>query len=120
MGTYRQRIGQWGESVAADYLSARGYAILARNVRTPHGEIDLLARRDQVLVFVEVKTRTSRGQGYPEEAVGSRKQAHLLAAAEHFLQAHPDLPDSWQFDVISVEGTPGSEPVITHFENVIS
>jgi len=103
-----------------EYLSARGYAILARNVRTPHGEIDILARREQVLIFVEVKTRTNRKHGYPEEAVGARKQAHMLAAAEHYLLDHPGFPDTWQFDVVAVEGIPGSEPVITHFENVIA
>jgi putative endonuclease len=55
-----QRIGTWGEQAASDYLQARGFEILDRNVRTPYGEIDLLALRDRQTIFVEVKTRTSR------------------------------------------------------------
>jgi putative endonuclease len=120
MNTRRQRIGIWGERIAAEYLSAQGYLILARNVRTPHGEIDILARREQLLVFIEVKTRTTKGFGYPEEAVTARKQAHMLAAAEDYLQSHPEAVEAWQFDVIAVEGKSGSQPRITHFENVIS
>ncbi len=116
----RQRIGRWGEEAAAHYLSNRGYSIRARNVRTPHGEIDIVACLDGVLVFVEVKTRTNRAFGFPEEAVGSRKQAHMRLAAEHYLQTHPEAGDTWQFDVIAVEGDPTGSPAITHFENVIA
>jgi putative endonuclease len=119
MSKQRQRIGRWGEDAAAEYLSARGYTILARNVRTTHGEIDIIARLEGLLVFVEVKTRTSSTFGYPEESVTTRKQAHMLAAAEHYFQEHPESGENWQFDVISVEGKPGGKPVITHFENVI-
>ena len=54
-----QRVGQWGEQAAADYLSAKGYEIMARNVRTPYGEIDLIAQKDGFTIFVEVKARTS-------------------------------------------------------------
>jgi len=115
--THNQRIGQWGEAIAADYLSAQGCEILARNVRTPYGEIDLIARRADVTVFVEVKTRTSATYGLPEEAITQRKREHMLAAAERYAAEHEI--DHWQIDVISVEGKPGMKPVITHFENAI-
>jgi putative endonuclease len=115
----RQVTGCWGEDTAAQYLESKGYAILRRNVRTVHGEIDIVASRDGLLVFVEVKTRRSHAFAYPEESVTRRKQAHLLSAAEEYLQANPESSESWQFDVIAVEGTPGGKAQIEHFENVI-
>jgi putative endonuclease len=120
MSNYRQRMGTWGEQAAADYLVRQGYAILERNVRTPHGELDIVARKDDLLVFAEVKARSSHSFAYPEDAVTPRKQEHMLMAAEHYLDLNPGSPDTWQFDVISVERGPDREPVITHFENVIA
>ncbi|MGC1378127.1 MAG: YraN family protein [Anaerolineales bacterium] len=115
---HNQKIGRWGEEMAAAYLQERGYEIVEKNARTPCGEIDLVARRDGLTVFVEVKTRTSRRFGLPEEAITPRKQAHMLAAAEHYAAEHEI--DSWQADVLAVEGQPGKTPSIEHFENVLS
>jgi len=120
MSTRRQVVGRWGEDTAADYLKANGYTILARNVRTAHGEIDIVASQGGLLVFVEVKTRSSHAFAFPEDSVTRRKQAYMLSAAEDYLQAHPESGESWQFDVIAVEGTPGGKAQIEHFENVIS
>ena len=120
MSNRRQNIGRWGEEVAAKYLAAHGYTILSRNMRTPHGEIDIIACREQVLVFVEVKSRTTSNFGHPEIAVTARKQAHMLASAEQFIQESPEEYFTWQFDVIAIEGKPGSEPKITHFENILA
>jgi putative endonuclease len=116
----RQRLGRWGEEAAAKYLQASGYAIVGRNVRLGHDEIDLIARKEDLLVFVEVKTRTSSSFAYPEDSVTMHKQTRMLAAAERYLDDHPESPESWQFDVIAVEGSPEREAIITHFENVIS
>ena len=115
---HNQKIGRWGEDTAAEYLRERGYEILDKNARTPYGEIDLVARRDELTVFVEVKTRTSRRFGLPEDAITPRKQAHMLAAAEHYAAEHEI--DSWQADVLAVEGAPGKTPSIEHFENVLA
>lgn len=115
--THNQRIGQWGESAAADYLAAQGCEVRSRNVRTPYGEIDIVAQRGDVALFIEVKTRTSDKFGLPEVSVSARKQQHMLSAAEHYAAEHGI--DHWQIDVISVEGKPGMKPVITHFENAI-
>ena len=120
MSNARQRIGTWGESAAAGYLQGRGYVVLGRNIRTPWGEIDLLVRKDDLLVFVEVRTRTSSSFGFPEESVTRRKQAHMLASAEYALQELVPSYDNWQFDVIAIEGKPGTHPKITHFENVLA
>ena len=114
---YNQRIGKWGEQVAVDHLAERGYEIIARNVRTPYGEIDIIARQSDITIFVEVKTRTSNKMGLPEESITPRKREHMLAAASHYAAEHEI--DHWQVDVLSIEGKPGSAPKITHFENAI-
>jgi putative endonuclease len=119
MTTPRQAVGRWGEDTATAYLAAKGYSILRRNVRTAHGEIDIIASKEGLLVFVEVKARRSHAFGYPEDSVTRRKQTFLLSAAEEYLQANPESGESWQFDVIAVEGTPGGKAKIEHFENVI-
>ena len=111
-----QRVGRWGEQAAADYLTAHGYEILARNVRTPHGEIDLIARIENVTVFVEVKARTSKSFGPPEFAVNPRKMAHMLESAQSYAQQNQ--VDHWQVDVVAVEMVEG-KPEIMHFENAL-
>ncbi len=111
-----QRIGRWGEQAAADYLIGKGYAIVARNLRTPYGEIDIIARRDGFTFFVEVKARTTTSLGPPEIAVASHKQKHMLDCAEYYAQQN--AIDHWQIDVIAVENIKG-ELRFTHFENAI-
>jgi len=120
LSTCRQIVGRWGEDAAAQYLAANGYTLLERNVHSAHGEIDIVASKEGLLVFIEVKTRRSHTFAYPEDSVTRRKQAYLLSAAEAYLQAHPESSESWQFDVIAVEGTPGGKAQIEHFENVIA
>ena len=118
--SHKQALGRWGEAQAAEYLSQRGYLILERNVRTAYGELDLVARQGRALVFVEVKTRSSTAFGLPETSVTPRKQAHLLAAAQAYLQAHPDLDGDWRVDVIAIQRRSGSQaPEIAHFENAL-
>lgn len=117
MTNRRQSIGRWGEALAADWLGKHGYEILARNVRTPYGEIDLVARRDGSLCFVEVKTRTSRVFGLPEESINLRKQSHMVAAAEYY--AGQLEAESWQIDVIAIERGPEDKTDVVHFENVL-
>jgi putative endonuclease len=112
-----KEIGAWGEGIAADWLAEHGCEVIARNVRTPYGEIDIVARQGDVTLFVEVKTRTSATMGLPEISVTPRKQQHMLAAAE-FYAAENDL-DHWQIDVIAVEGMRGAKPLVTRFENII-
>ncbi|HQX16804.1 MAG TPA: YraN family protein [Anaerolineales bacterium] len=114
---HNQRIGKWGEDVAAEYLVERGCKIVARNTRTPYGEIDIIAKQGNVIIFVEVKTRTSNKMGLPEESITARKRQHMVSAAEHYAAEHEI--DNWQIDVISIEGKPGSTPKVTYFENAI-
>ncbi len=126
----RAKTGRQGEVSAARYLEQKGYTILARNQRTPFGEIDLIAEQcssdssltnDRVLVFVEVKTRLSSSLGPPEISITPRKQAHILAAAQAYLQVHPELNCDWRIDVICIEPTPEKEGfAVTHFENAFT
>jgi putative endonuclease len=116
--THNQIIGRRGENAAAAYLQEHGYEIVERNARTPHGEIDLVARREDITYFVEVKTRTSRRLGLPEEAVTPKKRAAMFAAGRHYAAVHEI--DYWQADVLAVEELPGRQPVIEHFENVLA
>ena len=117
MSGRNQKIGTWGESVAAEYLEERGYILVARNVRTPYGEIDLILEKDGFTIFVEVKTRTSKSLGPPEISVTPRKQEHMIATAEHYAAEHEI--DHWQIDVIAVERKRNETPEITHFENAL-
>jgi putative endonuclease len=129
MSSERAKLGRWGEALAASFLQAHGYQILERNVRTPYGEIDLVARQEclragepvEVTVFVEVKTRRSSLYGLPEEAITPSKQSHLLNAAQAFLLAHPELDGDWRVDVIAIRSPRrDAQPEVIHFENAIT
>lgn len=93
--------GRWGEEVACALLQARGYRIIARNWSSRMGEIDIIARDGDVLVFVEVKTRSNVSYGGAAAAVGRHKQRRVICAAGQFLAATQcDLPA--RFDVVTV------------------
>jgi putative endonuclease len=95
------RFGLSAESRAAAYLIAKGYRILARRFKTPVGEIDIVARRRGVLVFVEVKAREKLADA--AESIGRRQQQRIIAAAEFWLAGHPDDATSdMRFDVVLV------------------
>lgn len=118
------KLGQWGEGIAAEYLEQVGYTVLDRNYHTPVGEIDIVAVNEIAkypgLVFVEVKTRTSKRHGYPEESVGKKKWDHLQAAIQYYLEAHPDINLEWCVDVIAIVGHPDQKsPQIQHYKNVV-
>jgi putative endonuclease len=115
---HNQILGLWGENCAAEFLERNGFNILFRNVRTQEGEIDLVAGRGDLTVFVEVKTRADNQSGYPEEAISEVKMEHMLDSAEQFLQDHPEYDGNWRIDVIAVTGRIGqSTPQIEWFED---
>jgi putative endonuclease len=95
------RTGLSAESRAAAYLLAKGYRILARRFRTPYGEIDIVARRRNLLAFIEVKARASLDEA--AYAVTSRQQARIVAAAQAWLMAHPEHADfELRFDAMLI------------------
>jgi putative endonuclease len=116
-----QALGRWGENQAAVYLEGRGYAILERNFRTPYGEIDLVARKQNTVVFVEVKTRSSNSYGLPEESITPGKAAHLLDAARSYIEDHSTSECVWRVDVIAIQRSSDDRPPqITHFRKALS
>lgn len=117
----RQSLGRMGETIAGVFLKNKGYSILERNWRTPYGEIDLVARQNETIVFVEVKTRASRSLGPPEISITRRKAEHMHHAAEYYIQEHPELMNDWRIDLVTIQLQPKDTPVlIDHFENVLA
>lgn len=99
----RKRLGDTGEEIAARELIRRGYTVRERNWRCLEGELDIVAEQRESLVFVEVRTRRGDRFGTPEESITPAKRAHLVAAAQAYLQAHPLQDCDWRIDVVAVE-----------------
>jgi len=114
----RRSLGDRGEDLAAAHLKKQGYNILARNYRTPIGEIDLVARHQGALVIIEVKTRRSRKFGSPQEAVHPAKQERLRNLAEYYLQQQGLGEVALRFDVVGIlwqAGKPQVEVILGAF-----
>jgi putative endonuclease len=95
--------GKEGEQIAVAYLKKNGYRICETNFRCPLGEIDIIAReKANELVFIEVKTRRSRELGYPEQAVGTKKQRKMSQLALWYLQNKKSASINARFDVIAI------------------
>jgi len=108
--------GAWGEELALRYLTQLGYTLVERNYRTRYGELDLVLRRQNILVFVEVKMRRGVGFGHPLEAVTPRKQAAIRALAQRYLfEKEPEF-DAARFDVVGILVGKGA-PRIVHIED---
>ena len=99
----RRDTGIRGEKLARDFLKRQGYRILETNYRCPEGEIDIIARHKDFLVFVEVRTKTSLKFGSPEESITLTKKGRLGDTASRYRQTHEDLPQLWRIDVVAVE-----------------
>ena len=116
-GPVHLQTGVWGEELAAAYLRQKGYVILERDWHSGHRDIDIIAQKDSTIVFVEVKTRSSRDFSDPITAVNRQKQYNLLHAINHYLQ-YKRICSDYRFDVITVVGTPDSlNPEIEHIED---
>ena len=110
-------LGELGERLACHELRRRGYAILARGYRTRHGEIDIVARDGDVLVFVEVKARTSRRYGTALDAITVRKQRRVAAMARRYLAQAGWSERPCRFDVVAVTGREGGNAEVTVVRN---
>ena len=106
MTNARRALGQLGEDLAARHLEQLGYVILERNYRCPSGEIDIIARDEERLAFVEVRARRGTAYGTPEESVTPRKQVRLATVARHYLQEKGCEDVDWGIDVVAVEFAP--------------
>ena len=115
--TDKIKTGNKGEQLAADFLIQKGFEIVRRNYRFRHSEIDLIVKKDNWLIFIEVKTRSSTSYGQPETFVDRSKVKNIFAAAEEFIYS-TDWHGHIRFDIVSVKL--GMPPEIMHFEDAIN
>jgi putative endonuclease len=107
-------LGSHGERIAAAYLDDCGLKVIDRNWRCREGELDIVAREDDALVFCEVKTRRGVGYGLPVEAVTFAKQRKLRVLAQRWLAAHDEHARDLRFDVVGVLVRTSGPAVVTH------
>ncbi len=110
MGRENKEIGKIGEQIAMTFLEQKGYEVLDTNVRTPFGEIDIVARRKEMTVFVEVKTRATSSLGPPFLNVTREKQRHLIRNALCYLKRRGRVYSDWRIDIVSVKLNDRREP----------
>jgi putative endonuclease len=110
------RLGTEGEMLAARYLAAKGYRIVARNFRFLRNEIDIVARDGDELCFIEVKTRASLDKGHPAEAVTLRKQKEIVRAASGYLAGQENPWINCRFDVITILAKRMDGPAIIEYD----
>ena len=113
--TSKMQTGLAGENAAAEYLTAKGYEILERNYRHHKAEIDLIVKKGNWLVFVEVKTRSSNGFGFPEEFVDKEKENNIFFAADHYMY-EINWEGNVRYDIVSILGMDFDREVM-HFED---
>lgn len=114
----RKDIGAFGEKLAGEYLKKRGYRILETNYRSPDGEVDIIAKEGEYLVFVEVRTKRGRSFGTPQESITQAKAERLIKVAYYYQQTNQNLPQLWRIDVVSVD-LGGRSPQIELIKNAI-
>lgn len=112
----RQTYGDQGEIIAARHLRTQGYKIIAQNYRNQLGEIDIIAKEKDTIVFVEVKARRSIGFGNPKWAITPKKQRKISMVALSYLKAHRQMESRARFDVVTVY-TGGDDPRIDVIKN---
>lgn len=116
-----QFIGALGEKIAADFLEKKGLAIIDHNFYTRVGEIDLIARDGDKIVFVEVKTRKGEDLGLPEEAINFSKQEKIVRAAHYYLWQNDLLDKEYRFDAVSIILDEANQPKrIDYYANIIN
>jgi putative endonuclease len=114
---YKKNLGNKGEAMASDYLKGIGYEILDKNYRKREGEIDIIAKKDEEIVFIEVKTRRNSNFGYPEEAVDEKKIEKITDVANMWLEEKEKFDNPWRIDIIAIE-LDVDPPEITHIKNI--
>ena len=119
-GKRNKALGRKGEDAAARYLEQRGYDIVARNWKCVAGEADIVARDEDWLVFVEVKTRRNTDKGFPSEAVDERKRSRYERIALAWAASHSDTDVPVRFDVVSIVVVGKDKAVIRHHMNAFT
>ncbi|MFY0628331.1 MAG: YraN family protein [Reichenbachiella sp.] len=110
--TNTQELGKAGEEEASKYYKSRGFTLVAQNYRYKRGEIDLIARKENLIVFVEVKYRKNEKFGFPEEFVSEGQKERIISAADNYIQDN-HWTGSIRFDIIALNG----KLEMQHFED---
>ncbi len=103
----RKETGALGEKIAGAFLENNGYRIVDRNYRCKEGEVDIIACQGNTLVFVEVRTKSNRRFGSPEESITSAKSERMRGLAERYIQEHEHPATNWRIDMVAIEMEPG-------------
>ncbi len=117
MKQLNKEVGRRGEEMAEEYLRDKGYKIIDRNNSTKWGELDLIATKNHILIFVEVKLKQTEDFGTPEEMIGTRKLSQVKRTSEMYLLNNPDIAkqfDKYQIDAVCIV----DNDRITHYENL--
>jgi len=118
--SHNQAVGKFGEKLAKDYLIRHGYEILDLNVKLSYQEIDIVARKHGLIIFVEVKTRISQTYGPAEGAYGSTKSKRFKRGIEMYIKNNKIFADDIRADLITVDINRASKSAkIRHFEDII-
>jgi putative endonuclease len=119
MAPPRQTLGKRGEEIAVHYLIQRDYSIIARNWHCKFGELDIIARQNGSLVFIEVKTRGGDDPGNPFENITPAKRKRLIASVYAYLAEHHLDNVQWRMDAVGIALPRSGQPVIEHVEDAL-
>ena len=116
LSDFKKQVGNKGESLAENYIKRKGYKIIQRNYRCRLGEIDIIAKDDDTIVFIEVRTKQNENFGSPQDSVTSTKISKISKTALRFIQEKNLSGFSYRFDFIAITFSQG-KPNIEHIEN---
>lgn len=115
----KQPFGQYGEQLACDYLTSQGYAIITTNWHCSLGEIDIVAQKGTMTVFVEVRSRHSETTEEAFASINKRKQIKMVAAAQEYIDSHELDQQAWRIDAIGIAVQRSGQTLIEHVEDAI-
>lgn len=116
---WRRSLGRRGEELAASYLEKKGHLILQRNYRSGAGEMDIVAQEGDCLVFVEVRARSTREYGTPEESITPSKAQRLIEVAQGYLQEQGESAREWRIDLVAIQ-LRGDSYRLNHVVNAVT
>jgi len=113
-----KKIGNKGEDIAESYLLKKGYEILDRNYYSRYGEIDIIGKLEDQIIFFEVKTRTNQAFGNPEDSIDQKKIDCMISTAFCFLEENTEEDLDWRMDLLAIKLFPDGSNEILHFEDI--
>jgi putative endonuclease len=119
LGDFQKKLGRRGEDLVEKYLKSKGYAVLERNFHCRFGEIDIVARDGNEIVFIEVKTRRGANFGHPEEAIDPRKQKRIIRTPHHYMSELGDQYDDFRIDAAFVCVDPRGDMKIEYLSHIV-